>query len=138
VAGGLELRDRGNRRANLSYLIFPRFRPRGLAVEAITLATTWALGNMGVDSVVAIINVANAAPRATVERTGFVLEGPAERSACGTARNLTSAHTDVRALRRPHRVRCPVSAAVGVAQWTGEGGGAGRAGPYGAARNNRC
>ncbi len=79
LAGGLDLRDRGDRRANLSYVIFPLFRRQGLATEAIRLATQWAFGNMSVDAAVAIIDEANLASRATVERNGFVLEGPAER-----------------------------------------------------------
>lgn len=79
LAGGLDLQDRGDRRANLAYLIFPEFRRLGLAAEAIRLSTSWALKNMPVDAVVAIIDVENVASRATAERSGFVLEGYAER-----------------------------------------------------------
>jgi RimJ/RimL family protein N-acetyltransferase len=79
LAGGVELQDRGDRRANLSYVVFPEFRRRGVADEAIRLATSWALCNMPVDAVVAIIDMQNKASRAAAERSGFVLEGLAER-----------------------------------------------------------
>jgi RimJ/RimL family protein N-acetyltransferase len=79
LAGGVELRDRGDRRVNLSYVVFPQFRRQGLAVEAIRQATTWALAHLPVDAVVAVIDVANEASRAVAVRCGFAAEGPAER-----------------------------------------------------------
>lgn len=78
LAGGVELRDRGDRRANLSYVVFPPFRRRGLATEAISLATAWGFGNLPVDATVAIIDERNTASRSTAERSGFILDGPAE------------------------------------------------------------
>jgi len=79
LGGGLELQDRGDRRASISYIVFPAFRRQGFAAEAIRQAASWALENMPVDAVVAIVDVENVASRATAERGGFVLEGAAER-----------------------------------------------------------
>lgn len=77
LAGGIDVENRGEEAAYLSYVVFPAFRRRGLAVEAIELVRNWAMGAMPVTSMVAVIDELNAASRATVERTGFVLEGPA-------------------------------------------------------------
>jgi RimJ/RimL family protein N-acetyltransferase len=79
LAGGIEVQDRGDRRANLSYVVFSGHRRRGLAVDAIRLATTWALAHLPIDAVVAVIDVENVASLAAVERSGFALEGLAER-----------------------------------------------------------
>ncbi|WP_397183334.1 GNAT family N-acetyltransferase [Nocardioides hwasunensis] len=49
------------------------------AREAVGLATSWALGHLPVDAVVAVIDVDNQPSRATVEKAGFVCEGLAER-----------------------------------------------------------
>lgn len=79
LAGGVELRDRGDRRVNLSYIVFPQLRRQGLAVDAIRQATIWGLANLPVDAAVAIVDVENAASRAVAERCGFAVEGLAER-----------------------------------------------------------
>jgi RimJ/RimL family protein N-acetyltransferase len=79
LAGGVELRDRGDRRANLSYIVFPLFRGQGLAVDAVRQATTWALANLPVDAAVAVVDVENEASRAVAERCGFAADGLAER-----------------------------------------------------------
>lgn len=77
LAGGIDVENRGEGAAYLSYVIFPTFRRRGLAVEAIELVRNWTVGAMSVTSVVAVIDELNAASRATVERAGFALEGVA-------------------------------------------------------------
>lgn len=79
LAGGVELRDRSDGRANVSYVVFPGFRRQGLATEAIRLATDWGFDSLLIDAFVAIIHEENAASRATAERCGFTLDGPAQR-----------------------------------------------------------
>ncbi len=79
LAGGVEIRDRGDRRANVSYVVFPTFRRRGVATEAVCLATEWAFRNLAVDVAVAVIDERNAASTAVAKRAGFTFEGRAER-----------------------------------------------------------
>lgn len=78
LAGGVELRDRGDRRANL-YVVFAGFRRRGIGADAVCHATHWGLEHLPVDAIVAIVDWNNVASRALAERAGFVLEGLAER-----------------------------------------------------------
>jgi RimJ/RimL family protein N-acetyltransferase len=78
LAGGVELRVRDDRRANLSYVVFPPHRRRGLATAAATLAARWGLEHLDTDAVVAIIDEHNIASRGVVTGAGFVLDGPAE------------------------------------------------------------
>lgn len=78
LVGGIELRQRDDGRANLSYLVFPAGRRRGLATRAVRVASTWALETLAVSAVVAVIDEQNVASRQVAERAGFVLEGPAE------------------------------------------------------------
>jgi RimJ/RimL family protein N-acetyltransferase len=80
LAGGVELRVREDGRANLSYLVFPRWRRRGLACGAALAAATWAFENLGVTAVVAVIDDHNVASRAVAERAGFRLDGAADPS----------------------------------------------------------
>jgi RimJ/RimL family protein N-acetyltransferase len=79
LAGGVELRDRGDRKVNVSYVVFPPARRRGLATRAVRLATDWAFANLPVDAAVAIIDERNVASRAVARSAGFALDGPAER-----------------------------------------------------------
>ncbi|HSM65763.1 MAG TPA: GNAT family N-acetyltransferase [Ilumatobacteraceae bacterium] len=78
LVGGVELRMRDDGRANLSYLVFPAARRRGLATRAAQMASTWAFETLGVSAVVAIIDEQNVASRQVAERAGFVLDGRAE------------------------------------------------------------
>jgi [ribosomal protein S5]-alanine N-acetyltransferase len=78
LAGGVELRRRPDERVGISYVVFPAFRRRGLAVEAIRLATRWAFDHLPIDGVVAVVDEANVASRATAERSGFTFDGVAE------------------------------------------------------------
>lgn len=78
LAGGVELRNRGDRRANLSYVVFPSHRRRGLASEASTLAAQWALNAWPIDAVVACIDERNVASRGVVESAGFSADGLAD------------------------------------------------------------
>ncbi len=78
LAGGVELRVRDDRRANLSYVVFPRHRRRGVATAAVTLAATWGFEHLDIDALVAIINEHNVASRGVATGAGFVLDGRAE------------------------------------------------------------
>ena len=78
LAGGVELRDRGDRRANVSYVVFPWARRRGVATEAVSVAVQWAFANLDIDAVVAIIDEQNIASLSVARRAGFVRDGPAE------------------------------------------------------------
>lgn len=78
LAGGVELRLRSAERADVSYVVFPTYRGRGVATEAVRLAVAWAGAHLGVVTVVAVVDERNVASRAVVERAGFVLDGPAD------------------------------------------------------------
>lgn len=78
LAGGVEIRERRDRRASVSYVVFPTYRRLGVASEAIGLATAWALQHLRIDAVVAVIDELNVASIAAARSAGFVLEGQAE------------------------------------------------------------
>ena len=80
LAGGVEIRDRGDRRANISYVVFPPMRRRGFASRAVVLASGWAFDHLPIDAVVAIINEDNVASRAVAEACGFAFDGIADPS----------------------------------------------------------
>src|SRR5205085_9595886 len=58
LAGGVELRVREDSRANVSYVVFPPARRKGLASNAIRVATEWAFVELPVSAAVAIVNEA--------------------------------------------------------------------------------
>lgn len=78
LVGGVELRVRHDGRANLSYVVFPAFRRRGLASTAVALACEWGKAHLPIDAIVAIIDETNVASRGVVEANGFTLAGRAE------------------------------------------------------------
>ena len=78
LVGGVELRDRGDRRANISYVVFPDARRGGVATEAVQLATRWAFANLPIDAVVAVIDERNVASLGVARRAGFAADGVAE------------------------------------------------------------
>jgi RimJ/RimL family protein N-acetyltransferase len=80
LVGGVELRDRGDRLANLSYVVFPAARGRHVATRAARLATDWALANLGVDGVVAIVDPNNRASIGVAQAAGFARDGTADPS----------------------------------------------------------
>jgi len=73
LAGGVELSNRGDGRANLSYVVFPNFRRRGLATEAIALASEWAFQAWNIDAVIACVDEQNVASRELRPGTWFLI-----------------------------------------------------------------
>src|SRR6185437_1042187 len=80
LVGGVELRDRGDRLANISYVVFPAARRRHVSTNAVRLATAWALINLPVDGVVAIIDPDNHASIGVARAAGFAPDGTADPS----------------------------------------------------------
>lgn len=78
LAGGVELRDGANRSANVSYVVFPQHRGRGVAKEAVSLAAYWGFDHLAIDAAVAVVDEENLASRAVVEGCGFRLQGVAD------------------------------------------------------------
>jgi RimJ/RimL family protein N-acetyltransferase len=100
VVGGVEVRDRGDGRANLSYVVFPIARGRGYARAAARLASEWALAHMPINAVVAIVDKENIASRRVVEGGGFRFDGladPSEYSETGVMLRYVLEAGDVRA-----------------------------------------
>ena len=84
LAGGVELRALSPGLANLSYLVFPPFRRRGLAVRACRLLVTWGRDHLGLRSVEITVLEGNAASVAVAERLGAVPAGTRPSDAGGT------------------------------------------------------
>jgi RimJ/RimL family protein N-acetyltransferase len=64
----------------IRYAIAPAYRRRGLASEAVTALTRWALAEPGVCRVVARrVHTDNIASRRTLERCGYALDAVGER-----------------------------------------------------------
>jgi RimJ/RimL family protein N-acetyltransferase len=78
LCGGVEINARADRRANVSYIVFPEARRRGLATRAVRLAAQWAFSELDIDGLVAIVDERNVASRGVALASGFQLEGPAE------------------------------------------------------------
>ena len=71
LAGGIELRDLGDwQRANLSYVVFPRFRHRDLATRACRLALSYGWQVIGVQAVRIVTLDWNVASRRVAEKLG--------------------------------------------------------------------
>lgn len=80
LVGDVELRDRGDRLANLSYVVFPPARRRHVATRAVRLATGRALTNLPVEGLVAIVDPTNHASIGVAQAAGFAHDGPADPS----------------------------------------------------------
>jgi [ribosomal protein S5]-alanine N-acetyltransferase len=78
LAGGVELRVRDDRRANLSYVVFPPYRRKGIATEAATLAACWAFAHLRVVALVGVVDERNAASIGVLHAAGFRYEGYAD------------------------------------------------------------
>lgn len=78
LIGGVEVRDRGEGKAYLSYQVFPAHRRRGLATRAVRLAAEHALVTMGAKQAVIITDEGNVASRGVAEAAGFRHDGAAD------------------------------------------------------------
>lgn len=78
LSGGVEVRVRADRRANVSYIVFPNARRRGLATLAVRLAAGWAFSQLDIDGLVAVVDERNVASRGVALASGFELEGLAD------------------------------------------------------------
>jgi RimJ/RimL family protein N-acetyltransferase len=83
LAGGVELRDLGDNHVNLSYVIFPPYRRRGLATRASRLALDYAARVLSASSGVIKLVEGNEASLGVARSLGAELVGN-ELSAAGT------------------------------------------------------
>jgi RimJ/RimL family protein N-acetyltransferase len=81
ILGGVELRDLGGGDVNLSYVVFPPARRRGIAVRAAHLALTYAADEMHARAVVIKVLEGNTASIGVARRVGAVEVGtePSDR-----------------------------------------------------------
>jgi RimJ/RimL family protein N-acetyltransferase len=75
MAGGCEVRLRGDGVAEMSYWVFPPFRGRGYASRAVRLACEWTFAELGVERMELYVEPDNAASRSAALRAGFIEEG---------------------------------------------------------------
>jgi RimJ/RimL family protein N-acetyltransferase len=77
--GTVELRDEGNRRAEVAYGAHPWARGRGIMLRALTLLLDWGFTAQGRRTVIWWANTGNWASRRTAWRLGFSCDGTVER-----------------------------------------------------------
>jgi RimJ/RimL family protein N-acetyltransferase len=77
--GTVELRDEGNRRAEVAYGAHPWARGRGIMLRALTLLLDWGFTDQGLRAVIWWANTGNWASRRTAWRLGFSCDGTVER-----------------------------------------------------------
>ena len=75
LVGGVQLRLRPHRTAQVSYWTFPEHRGRGIATRALRLACAWAVGELGIERVEAFVEPDNEPSLGVVRGAGFVEEG---------------------------------------------------------------
>jgi RimJ/RimL family protein N-acetyltransferase len=75
IVGGLELRDVGDGRVNLSCVVFPAWRRRGVATRACRLALAYAAGAMDGRAAVFRVRQGNAAAITVARRLGATVTG---------------------------------------------------------------
>jgi RimJ/RimL family protein N-acetyltransferase len=75
VLGSIGLRDAGEGRGQLGYLVAAHARRRGVASRAVKLLAEWALTEAGLARVQLFTRVDNPASQRTAERAGFRREG---------------------------------------------------------------
>jgi RimJ/RimL family protein N-acetyltransferase len=84
ILGGVDLRRIGDEEVNLSYLVFPPFRRRGIAVRASRLALDYAAREMGAKRIVVKMLKENEASLAVARRLGATPSGTGPSDAGGT------------------------------------------------------
>jgi RimJ/RimL family protein N-acetyltransferase len=75
VLGSIGLRDAGENRGEVGYLVAARARGRGVASAAVRLLAEWGLTQAGLARVQLFTRVDNPASQRTAERAGFQREG---------------------------------------------------------------
>jgi RimJ/RimL family protein N-acetyltransferase len=75
LAGGCEVRLKGDGIAHVSYWTFPPFRGRGLASRAVRLVCAYAFAHLGVERIELYVETDNLASRGVARKAGFVEEG---------------------------------------------------------------
>lgn len=75
VLGSIGLRDAGEGRGELGYLVAAHARRRGVASRAVRMLAKWALTDVGLARVQLYTRVDNPASQRTAERAGFRREG---------------------------------------------------------------
>jgi RimJ/RimL family protein N-acetyltransferase len=78
LVGGVELRERGEGAAYLSYQVFAPYRRKGYATRAVRLAVIHAEQALPVERLVIITDVGNVAAQGVALAADFRLEGPAD------------------------------------------------------------
>jgi RimJ/RimL family protein N-acetyltransferase len=78
LVGGVELRERGEGSAYLSYQVFAPYRRKGYASRAVRLAVIHAEQALPVERLVIITDAANVASQGVALAAGFRLDGPAD------------------------------------------------------------
>lgn len=78
LVGGVELRDRGDGSANVSYLVFAPHRRKGHATRAVRMAVIHAEQALPIERVVIITDADNVASQAVALAAGFRPDGPAD------------------------------------------------------------
>jgi len=84
IIGGVELRDLGGGEANLSYVIFPAFRRRGLARRAAELALRYAANEMNLRTAIIKVLEGNEASLGVARSLGAVECGSAPSAGGGS------------------------------------------------------
>ena len=67
--------DRDAREGEIGYAVGAAARGRGVATEAVGLLTRWGFDELGLERIVLLIDVANAASERIAERCGYTREG---------------------------------------------------------------
>jgi RimJ/RimL family protein N-acetyltransferase len=67
--------DRATRTVELGYMVAPEARGRGVATEALRLATEWAFSELGAERIELLIAVDNPGSKLVAERCGYHREG---------------------------------------------------------------
>jgi RimJ/RimL family protein N-acetyltransferase len=75
IVGGVELRDLGDGKVDLSYAVFAAWRRRGIATRACRLALAHAAGVMGCRNAVVKVRQGNAASLAVARKLGATVSG---------------------------------------------------------------